>query len=112
MEPTMTFLPLAELERRRAAGTSPMGGPGIDYSEISGRLPAAPQARLDALLDHQFDHPMNDSVMAAIRELTRNHSRATVLTAAEVVRDRTNKVESREIAKAAYAALVAGLSVR
>lgn len=108
----MTFSSLAELQRRRAEGTSPKGGPGVDFSEISGLPPSAPKERLDAILDHQFDYPMNESYMAAIRELTGNHSSATILTAAEVVRDRAKRAESRDVAKAAYADVLAGLVVR
>jgi hypothetical protein len=112
MELTMTFLPLFELERRRAEGTSPKGGPAGDFSEIRGSLSLDPQQKLDALLHLQWDHPSDESVMAAIRGVAGDHSRATILTAAEVVRDRAKSAESREVAVTAYTALVAGLNVR
>ena len=112
MELTMTFLPLFELDRRRAEGTSPKGGPAGDFSEINGSLSLDPQQRLDALLQLQWDHPLDNLVMAAIRGVAGNHSRATILTAAEVVRDRAKSAESRGVAVTAYTALVAGLVVR
>lgn len=108
----MTFVPLCELERRRAEGISPKGGLAGDFSEISESLWLAPQQRLDALLHLQWDHPMDDSVMAAIRGVAGNHSRATILSAAEVVRDRAKSEESREVAVTAYTTLVAGLITR
>jgi hypothetical protein len=108
----MTFLPLFELDRRRAEGTSPKGGPAGDFSEISGSLSLDPHQRLDALLHIQWEHPLDDSVMAAIRGVAGNHSRSTILIAAEVVRDRAKSVGSREVAVNAYTALVAGLNVR
>lgn len=105
----MTFLPLAELERRRAEGTSPKGGVAGDFSEIRGSLSLSLQEKLDALLNLQWDHPLDASVMNAIEEIAGKHSRATILTAAEYVRERES--QPRDVATSAYRALVAGLQV-
>jgi hypothetical protein len=110
MELAMTFLPLAELQRRRAEGTSPKGGTAGDFSELSGSLTLAPNQKLDALLNLQWDHPMDESVMAAVRAIAGEHSRATILTAAEFVRERERGTIPRALAVSAYDSLVAGIN--
>lgn len=107
----MTNVPLAELERRRAEGTSPKGGTVGDFSEISGSLALAPQAKLDALLHLQWDHPMDESVMTAIRDVAGEHPRATILSAAEFVRGKAAGTEPRALAVSGYDSLVAKLNV-
>ena len=105
----MTHLPLPFLERLRAEGKAPKGGVAGDFSEIKHSLELSPHERLDALLNLQWDHPLDSAVMTSIREIAGNHSRATILTAAECVRERNNGSQPREIAVNAYSALVANL---
>jgi len=108
----MTFLPLAELARKRAEGTFPKGGTAADFSEISDSLTLQPRQKLDALLHLQWDHPMDEAVMRSIQEISGNASRATVLTAAEFVREREKGNSPRDVAQVAYDGLVAGINPR
>ena len=104
----MTFLPLHELERRRAEGASPKGGPAPDFSETSLSLTLSPRDKLDALLNLQWDHPMDEALMGSIQGIVGDHSRARILTAAEYVRERG--AQPRGVAVSAYNDLIAGLT--
>ena len=105
----MTHLPLSLLERLRAEGKAPKGGTAGDFSEIKNSLALGPREKLDALLNLQWDHPLDSAVMSSISEIAGGHSRATILSAAEFVRDRDQGSQPREVAVNAYSALVAHL---
>ena len=108
----MTFISLAELERRRAEGTSPKGGRAPDFSEIASAPRLDPQARLDALLALQWDHPGDQCLMGTITQLVGRHAPATILNAADCVHERSAGRQPRSSSERDYDTLISSLNPR